>query len=141
MPGFRDVEAITVYPTDPGGAFRVPTVQKATGFDVRLEAEAGNGRIGPGENTPFQATIQIRNLTRFALVPVTTVPANAAGNIGPGQTWNTNDQRFVFSVAGGSAAINPGDFLEVLGSVGAGAPPGDVTNDFSHVRSEVFQVI
>ncbi|BFU43140.1 hypothetical protein [Krasilnikovia sp. MM14-A1004] len=141
MPGFRDVEAITVYPADPGGTFRVPTVQKATGFDVRLEAEAGNGRIGPGELTPYRATIQIRNLTRFALVTVNAAPANAQGNIGQNETWKTNDQLFVFKVAGGSAGIDPGDLLEVVGAVAAGAPLGDVTNDFSFVQSGIFQVI
>jgi hypothetical protein len=146
MTGFSDVEAITVYPTDPGGTFRVPTVQKVKGFNVHLEAEAGSGRIVPGGSlTPYQATIQIRNLTKFKLVTVATVPPNAKANIGPGETWKTNDQSFVFEVAGVPANvpgdIEPGDFLEVLGSVNAGAPLGDATNDFSHVRSEVFQVI
>jgi hypothetical protein len=141
MPGFNDSEAIAVYPTNPGDAFRVPTVEKVNGFDVHLEAEAGNGLTGPPGVTPYRATIQIRNLTRFALVTVTTNAANAAGNIGVGQAWNTNDEEFIFNVAGGSADINPGDFLEVIGAVNSGNPIGDATNDFSNVRSGVFQVI
>jgi hypothetical protein len=141
MPGFDDTEAIAVFPTDPGLVVRVPTVAQATGFDVHLEAESGNGRIGPDSITPYSATIQIRNLTQFALVTVTTVAANAVGNIGVGQDWNTNDEEFIFNVAGGSADIAPGDFLEILGAVTSGNPPGDASNDFSFVRSEVFQVI
>jgi hypothetical protein len=141
MPGFNDTEAIAVYPTDPAGAFRVPTVAKAAGFDVRLEAEAGNGLTGPPGVTPYSATIQIRNLTRFRLVTVTTPAANATGNIGVGQAWDTSDEEFIFNVAGGSADINAGDFLEILGAVNSGNPIGDATNDFNYVRSEVFQVI
>ena len=138
MPGFDDTEAIAVYPTNSGDNFRVPTVEAANGFDVHLEAEAGNGLIGPNAITPYTASIQIRNLTQFGLV-TTTAPANAAGNIGPGEIWNTNDEEFIFTVAAGAA--NAGDFLEVLGSIRSGAPAGDATNDFSYVRSEIFQVI
>jgi NADPH-dependent curcumin reductase CurA len=141
MPGFNDTEAIAVYPTNPGDAFRVPTVEKVNGFDVHLEAEAGNGVTGPPGITPYRAAIQIRNLTQFKLVTVTTAAVNATGNIGVGQTWNTNDQEFIFTVAGGSADINPGDFLEVAGTVNSGNPIGAATNDFSHVRSEIFEVI
>jgi hypothetical protein len=141
MPGFDDTEAIAVFPTDPGLVVRAPTIAQAAGFDVHLEGEAGNGLIGPDAVTPYSATIQVRNLTRFALVTVTTVAANAVGNIGVGQDWNTNDEEFIFNVAGGSADIAAGDFLEILGAVTSGNPPGDPTNDFSFVRSEVFQVI
>jgi hypothetical protein len=140
MPGFDDSEAIAVYPTNSGDNFRVPTVEAANGFDVHLEAEAGNGVIGPGSNTPYTASIQIRNLTQFALVTAA-APTNAAGNIGVGQDWVTNDEEFIFTVAGGAANVNPGDFLEVVGLVRAGNPAGAATNDFSFVQSEIFQVI
>jgi hypothetical protein len=140
MPGFDDTEAIAVYPTNPKDTFRVPTVEKLLGFDVRLEAESGNGVIGPGSFTPYTASIQIRNLTQFKLVTATAA-GNAAGNIGPGQTWNTNDQSFIFNVPAGSPDINPGDLLEIHGKVRSGAPAGDPTNDFSLVRSAVFEVI
>jgi hypothetical protein len=138
MPGFSDTEAVAVYPTNPGSNFRVPTVEAANGFDVHLEAEAGDGLIGPPAVTPYAVRIQIRNLTQFALVAAT-APANASGNIGVGQAWNTNDEEFIFSVAAGAAA--PGDLLEVLGLTRSGNPPGDPSNDFSYVRSEVFEVI
>lgn len=140
MAGFNDTDAIAVYPTDPGAGFRVPTVVAANGFDVHLEAEAGNGLTGPPGVTPYSATIQIRNLTQFALVAAT-APANAAGNIGVGQLWNTNDQVFIFTVAPGAAGLNPGDMLEVLGLLRAGNPIGAPSNDFSYVRSEIFEVI
>jgi len=141
MPGFNDTEATAVYPTNPGNAFRVPTVEKANGFDVRLEAEAGNGLIGPNALTPYSAGVQVLNLTQFRSVTVTTGAPNAAGNIGVGQAWDTNDERFVFNVAAGSADINPGDFLEIIASVSSGNPPGAASNDFSYVRSAIFQVI
>ena len=140
MPGFDDTEAVSVYPTNPGDSFRVPTVEAANGFDVHLEAEAGNGLTGPPAVTPYSARIQILNLTRFVLVTAT-APANAAGNIGVGQAWNTNDEEFIFTVAGGAADVNPGDFLEVIGSVSSGNPAGAATNDFSYARSALFQVI
>ena len=140
MPGFDDTEAIAVYPTNSGDTFRVPTVEAANGFDVHLEAEAGTGLIGPNAVTPYQAAIQIRNLTRFVLVTAT-APANASGNIGVGQAWDTNDEQFIFTVAGGAANVNPGDLLEVLGLIRSGNPIGDPTNDFSYVRSATFLVI
>ena len=138
MPGFNDTEAVAVYPTNSGDAFRVPIVEAANGFDVHLEAEAGNGLIGPSAVTPYAASIQIRNLTQFALV-ANTPPANATGNIGVGQAWDTNDEEFIFNVAGG--AVAPGDLLEVIGLVRSGNPPGDPTNDFSYERSAVVEVI
>ncbi|WP_433723110.1 hypothetical protein ACQP2Y_45840 [Actinoplanes sp. CA-051413] len=141
MPGFNDTEAIAVYPTNPGDAFRVPTVEKAAGFDVNLEAEAGNGLIGPNAITPYTAAVQVRNLTQFRPVTVTTAAANAVGTIGVGQPWDTNDERFVFNVAAGSPDVDPGDFVEVLASVSSGNPAGAASNDFSFVRSAVFQVI
>lgn len=138
MPGFNDTEAVAVYPTNPGDAFRVPTVEAANGFDVHLEAEAGNGLIGPASVTPYTASIQIRNLTQFALV-ANTPPGNATGNIGVGQAWDTNDEEFIFNVAAG--AVAPGDLLEVIGLVRSGNPPGDPTNDFSYERSAIVEVI
>lgn len=138
MPGFNDTEAVAVYPTNSGDGVRVPTVEAANGFDVHLEAEAGNGLIGPAAITPYAASIQIRNLTQFALV-ANTAPANATGNIGVGQAWNTNDEEFIFTVAGG--AVAPGDLLEVIGLVRSGNPPGDATNDFSYERSAVVEAI
>jgi hypothetical protein len=141
MPGFNDTEAIAVYPTDPKDAFRVPTVEKAAGFDIHLEGEAGNGVTGPNAITPYTAAIQIRNLTQFKLVKVDTQAANAAGNIGVGQTWNVNNQAFVFSVAPGSPDLKSGDLLEVIGTIRSGNPAGAATNDFSRVRSELFEVI
>ncbi|HEY0001915.1 MAG TPA: hypothetical protein VGB74_15790 [Actinoplanes sp.] len=141
MPGYKDIEAIAVYPANPGDDFRVPTVEKAQGFDVRLEAEAGSGRIGPDSVTPYSASIQILNLSRFRQVTVTTAAPNASGNIGKGELWNTNDQRFVFKVAADSVDLNVGDFVQVLATVRAGNPRGDATNDFSYATSELFQVI
>ncbi|GAA2628799.1 hypothetical protein [Paractinoplanes durhamensis] len=141
MPGFHDVEAITVYPTDPKDSFRVPTVEKAAGFEIHLEGEAGNGVTGPSSITPYTAAIQIFNLTQFKLVKVDTPAGNATGNIGVGQTWNVNNQAFVFTVAPGSPHINVGDLLEVIGTIRSGNPSGDATNDFSRVRSELFEVI
>src|SRR5690349_20454980 len=113
MPGFNDSEVIDVYPTYPKDTFRVPTVEKSLGFDVRLEAEAGNGMTGPNAITPYTATVQIFNLTQFKLVKAT-APGNATGNIGVGQTWNTNDQLFIFNVPAGSADVKAGDLLEVV---------------------------
>jgi len=138
MPGFNDTEATAVYPTDAASTFRVPTVRAVNPFEVHLEAEAGNGVTGPPGLTPYTASIQILNLTKFQLVAAV-APANATGNIGVGQTWSTNDQAFIFTVAAGAAAA--GDFLEVIGSVRSGHPAGDPTNDFSYVRSAIFQVI
>jgi hypothetical protein len=140
MPGFDDTEAIAAYPTNSGDKFRVPTVEAANGFDVHLEAEAGNGLIGPNAITPYTASVQIRNLTQFVLVPAA-APANAVGNIGVGQPWDTNDEEFIFTVAGGAANVNPGDFLEIVGSIRSGNPGGAATNDFSYARSEIFEVI
>jgi hypothetical protein len=140
MPGFNDTEVVVAYPTNPKDTFRVPTVEKSLGFDIRVEAEAGNGVTGPSGVTPYTAAVQIRNLTQFKLVKAT-APANAQGNIGVGQTWNTSDQLFVFNVPGGSADIKAGDLLEVIATLRAGNPPGDPTNDFSIVRSEIFEVI
>ena len=140
MPGFNDSEAIAVYPTNPGDSFRVPTVERTTGFDVHLEAEAGNGLTGPPAVTPYAASIQVRNLTRFAPV-ATSAAANASGNIGVAQAWDTNDEAFVFNVVANSADLTVGDFLEVIGSVRSGNPGGAATNDFSYVRSAIFEVI
>ena len=140
MPGFDDTEAVAVYPTNPGDTFRVPTVEKANGFDCVMEGEAGVNLISAGSVRPYSATIQIRNLTQFKLVAAT-APANASGDIGKNKDWDTNDEKFVFNVAGGSADINAGDFLEILGTINSGQPINDATNDFSYVRSEVFQVI
>ena len=138
MPGFNDTEAVAVYPTNSGDAFRVPTVEAANGFDVHLEGEAGEGLINGPAVTPYAASIQIRNLTQFALVP-STAPANATGNIGVGQDWDTNDEEFIFTVAGG--AVAPDDLLEVIGLIRSGNPPGDPSNDFSYERSAVVQAI
>jgi hypothetical protein len=140
MPGFNDTEAIDVYPTNPKDNFRVPTVERSLGFDIRLEAEAGNGVTGPSGITPYTAAVQILNLSRFQQVK-SNAPGNATGNIGVGQTWNTNDQLFVFHVPAGSGDIKPGDLLEVIGTLHSGNPAGDPTNDFSFVRSQLFEVI
>lgn len=146
MPGFNDTEVIAVYPTNPGDAFRVPTVEKGAGFEVHLEAEAGNGLIGPPAVTPYEARIQILDLTQFKLV-ANTPPANATGqNIGQGQSWDTNDEEFIFNVAAGLAlegggAAKKGDLLEVFGLVRAGNPQGDPSNDFSYTRSAIVEVI
>lgn len=138
MPGFNDTEAVAVYPTNSGDDFRVPTVEAANGFDVHLEGEAGNGLIGPNAVTPYRASIQIRNLTQFVLVG-SAAPANATGNIGVGQDWDTNDEEFIFTVAGG--AVTAGDLLEVIGLIRSGNPPGDPTNDFSYERSAIVEAI
>jgi hypothetical protein len=138
VPGFNDTEAVAVYPTNSGDAFRVPTVEAANGFDVHLEGEAGNGLIGPPAVTPYIASIQIRNLTQFALV-ANTPPANATGNIGVGQDWNTNDEEFIFTVA--ANAVAPDDLLEIIGLIRSGSPSGDPTNDFSYERSAIVQAI
>jgi hypothetical protein len=141
MPGFNDTEAIAVYPTNPGDAFRVPTVERKTGFNVQMEAEAGNGVTGPNAVTPYSASIQIRNLTQFKLVTVTKTAPNAKGNIGVGESWATNDNRFIFEVGALSADLKAGDILEVLASLHTGNPAGDPSNDYSLVRSELFEVI
>jgi hypothetical protein len=138
VPGFNDTEAVAVYPTNIGDAFRVPTVEAANGFEVHLEAEAGNGLIAGSAVTPYAASIQIRNLTQFVLV-ANTPPANATGNIGTGQDWDTNDEEFIFTVAAG--AVAPDDLLEIIGLVRSGNPSGDPTNDFSYERSAVVQAI
>ena len=138
MPGLDDVEAIAVYPTNLASTFRVPTVERQFDFNVHLEAEAGNGVIGAGAVTPYTASIQVLNLSQFAQVPAT-APANAVGDIGALQPWDTNDEEFIFTVAANAA--NVGDFLEVIGTVRTGNPPGAATNDFSYVRSAIFQVI
>ena len=104
---------------------------------MHLEGEAGNGLIGPNAVTPFRASIQIRNLTQFVLVG-SAAPANATGNIGVGQDWDTNDEEFIFTVAGG--AVTAGDLLEVSGK-NLGNPPGDPTNDFSYERSAIVEAI
>jgi hypothetical protein len=142
VPGFHDTETIAVYATNSGNAFRVPTVEAANGFDVHLEAEAGNGLIGPSGVTPYATRIQIRNLTQFKLVAAgaITVPANATGNIGVGQTWNTNDEEFIFKVAKNASWV-AGDLLEIIGLLRSGNPPGDPSNDFSYERSAIVEVI
>jgi hypothetical protein len=138
MPGLEDVEAIAVYPTNVGSTFRVPTVERQFDFEVHLEAEAGNEVIGPGAVTPYTASIQVLNISQFAQVAAA-APANAVGTIGELQPWDTNDEEFIFTVAANAA--NAGDFLEVIGTVRTGNPPGAATNDFSYVRSAIFQVI
>lgn len=141
MPGFNDTEVIAVYPTYPKDAFRVPTVEKAVGFDVHLEAEAGNGKTGPDSITPYTASVQVFNVSRGYQPVTTTAPPNAKGNIGVGQTWNTNDQAFIFSVPAGSKDIHPGDLIEIVGILQSGNPGGAATNDFSYVKSDLFLVI
>jgi hypothetical protein len=141
MPGFNDTEVIAVYPTNPGDAFRVPTVERAVGFNIQVEAEAGNGVTGPPAITPYTASIQIRNLTQFKLVAVTKNAPNAKGNIGVGESWGASDNRFIFEVGANSADLRKGDIIEVLASLHTGHPAGDPSNDYSLVRSEMFEVI
>ncbi|MEU4237485.1 hypothetical protein [Actinoplanes sp. NPDC026619] len=140
MPGFNDTEAIAVYPTDPKDSFRVPVVERSLGFDIHLEAEAGNGVTGPNAITPYAASVQITNLTQFKLVKAT-APGNATGTIGVNQTWTPSNQAFVFTVAAGSPDIKVGDLLQVIARLRTGNPAGANSNDFSLVQSEIFEVI
>ena len=140
MPGFNDTEATAVYPTNVGDTFRVPSVEHANGFTVHLEGEAGEGLIGPPGITPYAASVQVRNLTQFALV-ATVAPANAAGNIGVGEVWDAHDEEFLFEIPAGAGDYEPGDILEMIGLIRSGNQLGDATNDFSMVRSAICEVI
>ena len=105
--GPDDVELARVYTADTGSSVSDLTFKSGTGFDVVVEAEAGNAAAGSGQ--PWDISIVVRDLHQ-SHPPTYTDSANGSLGVAP---WSSQKYTHRFAIPAQPTA-KQGHAMEVL---------------------------